>query len=185
MRYQIMPEKLDSFGRAPLILFAALRQFPKKMWMYEPAPDRWSIHTTILHLADTEATAYLCCRRYIAEQVGLDSQFDSARWAQTLGYCHQSTREALEIIRRLRKTTYRLLIALQESASVVTAEPSVQDAMSLDVWLEHHQCHMLHHIGQMRQNYESWFRTHPPRKPAHALRRSDTSSSAITRMAGV
>jgi hypothetical protein len=180
MRYQIRPEKLESFARAPAFLLNALRQFPKKMWLFEPAPSHWSIHKTILHLADTEACNYMCCRRYIAEQVSLDSQCDSARWAETLGYCHQSTREALEIIRLLRKTTYRLLITLQEAARVVTAESSVGGVMSLDDWLEHQECHILHHIGQMRQNYETWFRTHPPRKPASVLMRSNQIPRTIS-----
>jgi uncharacterized damage-inducible protein DinB len=180
MRYQIRPEKLESFGRAPAFLFNALRQFPKKMWLFEPAPSRWSIHKIILHLADTEVSTYMCCRRYIAEQGVLDSQFDSARWAEALGYCHQSTRDAIEIIRRLRKTTYRLLITLQE-ARVVTAESSVEGVMSLDDWLEHHECHILHHIGQMRQNYEIWLRTHPPRKPASVVRTSNLVLRTINR----
>ena len=42
------------------------------------------------------------------------SKFNAARWAGSLGYFHQSTREALEIIRRLRKMTHQLLIALPE-----------------------------------------------------------------------
>src|SRR5215469_12637844 len=48
MRYQIRHEKLESFGHAPAFLFNALRQFPKKMWLFEPAPDRWSIHSVWL-----------------------------------------------------------------------------------------------------------------------------------------
>src|SRR5215469_15185242 len=128
MPYKMQPEKLESFGRAPYCLVTALREFPKKMWQFEPAPDRWSIHKTILHLADSEASAYICCRRYIAEHGSLDLRFDSARWAETLGYCHQSTREALEIIRRLRKATYELLVTLQEGAK---ATGSIEAQLSL------------------------------------------------------
>jgi hypothetical protein len=179
MRYQIRPEKLDSFGRTPVILLAALRQFPKKMWLYEPSPDHWSIHKTILHLADAEANAYICCRRHIAEQGRLDSQFESARWRETLGYCDQSTREALEIIRRLRKMTYRLLIALQESARVITAEEPVEGTMSLDAWLELHEGHFIHLMGQMQQNYEIWLRTHPRRKSAPASKGLNVTPQAI------
>ncbi len=60
-------QKVESFGRAPALLSAALRQFPKKMWLYKPSADRWSIHEIILHLADSEASAYMHCRRFIAE----------------------------------------------------------------------------------------------------------------------
>jgi hypothetical protein len=179
MRYQVRPEKLEYFGRAPAFLFAVLRQFPKKMWLFEPAPDRWSIHQTILHLADSEASAYVCCRRYIAERGSLDLRFDSARWADSLGYCHQSTREALEIIRRLRKMTYQLLVALQHAARTSAAEHTMEAGLSLDDWLEHHERHILHHIAQMRENYGIWRRTHPPRKPASHSGRPNVASSTV------
>jgi hypothetical protein len=52
----MQPEKLASFGRAAYFLLTALRRFPKKMWLFEPA-NQWSIHKTILHLADSEASA--------------------------------------------------------------------------------------------------------------------------------
>lgn len=50
-------EKLESFGHAPALLSAALRQFPKKKWLYKISQDRWSIHETILYLADSGASA--------------------------------------------------------------------------------------------------------------------------------
>ena len=106
--------KLESFGHAPILLAGALRQFPKKMWLYKPSAEKWSIHETILHLADSEASGYVRCRRFIAEPGSAVLQFDAARWAGSLGYFHQSTREALEIIRRLRKMTYQLLASLPD-----------------------------------------------------------------------
>src|ERR1700752_746723 len=96
---------IESFGRAPGQLSVALRQFPKKMWLYKPSPERWSIHEIILHLADSEANSYVRCRRFIAEPGSAVFRIDAARWAGALGYFHQSTREALEIIRRLRRMT--------------------------------------------------------------------------------
>ena len=85
-------QKVESFGRAPALLSGALRQFPKKMWLYKPSADHWSIHEIILHLADSEASAYLHCRRFIAEPGSQVPEFDAARWASSLGYFHQSTR---------------------------------------------------------------------------------------------
>jgi len=166
MPYKMQPEKLESFGRAPYCLLTALRQFPKKMWLFEPAPNRWSIHKTILHLADSEAGAYICCRRYIAEQGSLDLRFDSARWAQMLGYSHQSTREALEIIRCLRKATYELLVTLQEGAKRNGHGEVPTSEVSLDDWLEHHERHIMHHIVQMKQNYDIWHRSASSQKSA-------------------
>src|SRR5579862_2033141 len=113
---------LESFGRAPALLSTALGQLPKKMWLYKPAHDRWSIHEIILHLADSEASSYVRCRHLIAEPERLVTEFDAERWAGSLGYFHQSTREALEVIRRLRKMTYQLLVALPEAVWSNTVE---------------------------------------------------------------
>src|ERR1700733_2968562 len=67
---------LESFGLAPALLSASLRQLPKKMWLYKPAPERWSIHEVILHLADSEASSYVRCRHLIAEPGVEVAEFD-------------------------------------------------------------------------------------------------------------
>jgi hypothetical protein len=38
--------------------------------------------------------------------------------------------------------------------------------MTLEDWVEYQERHIPHHIEQMKQNYEIWLQTHPPRKPA-------------------
>ena len=172
-------EKLESFGRAPALLSAALQQFPKKMWLFKTNPEKWSIHEVILHLADTEATAYICCRRLIAEPGLPVLSFDPALWAGTLGYFHQSTKEALEIIRRLRQMTHQLLKALPDSVWLHSAENSRDRKVGLERLLEIQERHIPHHIEQMRANYVAWLGQHPPRKPATLSRpRAGTSSAA-------
>jgi len=157
---------LESFGRAPALLSGVLRQLPKKMWLYKPSPERWSIHEIILHLADSEASSYVRCRHLIAEPGLAVVEFDPARWAGNLGYFHQSTREALEVIRRLRKMTYQLLVSIPESVWLHTAEFPKEGAISLESWIERQERHIPHHTEQMTSNYGAWIGTHPPRKPA-------------------
>lgn len=156
---------LESFGRAPVLLTAALRQLPKKMWLYKPAPERWSIHEIILHLADSEASSYICCRRLIAEPGRDLADFDAARWAGTLGYFHQSTREALEIIRRLRSMTYHLVAVVPAPIwSRVVATPG--GSITLEAWIQRQERHLPHHIEQMQENHDAWLLLHPQRRPA-------------------
>ncbi len=176
---------LESFGRAPALLSAALRQFPKKMWLHKPVEDRWSIHEIILHLADSEASAYVRCRRFIAEPGSPVLKMDGARWAGSLGYFHQSTREALEIIRRLRKMTYQLLITVPEPVWSNTVEHPRDGQITLQGWLELQERHIPHHIEQMKQNHAMWLKTHPPRKPATPSNRSTAPAHMITLSAGI
>jgi hypothetical protein len=174
---------LESFGRAPALLLTALSQLPKKMWLYKPSHDRWSIHEIILHLADSEASSYVRCRHLIAEPERLAAEFDPGRWAGSLGYFHQSTREALEVIRRLRKMTYQLLVAIPEPVWSHTVEHPEDGSISLEGWVERQERHIPQHIDQMRENYESWLKTHPPRKPASQPKAS-SSAQMISVAAG-
>ena len=159
-------QKLESFGRGPALLSAALRSFPKKMWLYRAPPERWSIHEIIHHLADSEASGYVQCRIFIAEPGSRALQPNAGRWASSLGYFHQSTREALELIRRLRKTTYQLLVNLPELAGSYSVENSDGTQTNLACWLDRQERHIPHHIEQMHQNFDYWFKAHPPRKAA-------------------
>jgi hypothetical protein len=157
---------LESFGRSPALLSTALREFPRKMWLYKPHTDRWSIHEIILHLADSEASAYILCRHFIAEPGIAPVEFDAERWAHSLGYCQQSTREALEIIRRLRRMTYQLLVTLPVPIWSHTIVHSKSGEIALEKWMELQEKHIPHHLTQMRQNYHLWLQSHPPRKSA-------------------
>jgi hypothetical protein len=169
-------QKLESFGRAPALLSAALRRFPKKMWLYRVSSERWSIHEIILHLVDSEANAYIECRRMIAEPGSRVLAYDPSMWAGSLGYFHQSTKEALEIIRRLRRMTYQVLAALPEGVWANGVELTERGAVSLDTWLEEQERYVPRYVEQMKEVHQMWARTHPPRKSAST---SGKNSSAI------
>jgi len=119
----------------------------------------------------TEASAYIFCRHFIAEPGIAPVEFDAARWADSLGYFHQSTREALEIIRRLRRMTYQLLITVPEPVWSHSIAHSKSGEISLEKWVELQEQHIPHHVAQMRENYLAWLERNPPRKsvaPPHS-----------------
>lgn len=156
MNYGIPRQQLESFGRGPALLTVALGEFPKRMWLFKPSAGIWSIHEIILHLADREAHCYIRCRRFIAEPGSSVAKFDSNSWACTLGYLHQSTREALKIVRHLRKMTYGLLQASPESVWEHTMEHETEGRLTLSEWIRLEAEHIPHHIRQMKRNYEKW-----------------------------
>src|ERR1700678_2724258 len=168
---------LESFGFGPNLLQAALRQFPKKMWCYQTSADRWSIHDIVIHLADSEASTYVRCRRIIAEPGSAILKFDGERWAKSLGYFNQSAREALDIIFYLRKATHKLLGGLPDhlwSNSVL--HPRVGQ-LPLKHCISIQERHISHRLDQMRENYNSWYKLHPPRKCASRLQAASENLS--------
>lgn len=167
------------FGRGPALLADTLRRCPKKMWLYRPIPSRWSIHEIILHLADSEAYSYICCRQFIAEPGSDVAEYDASVWAASLGYFHQSTREALVLVSRLRKMTHQILRFVPDSVWVHTTQVPKKGMMTLDQWLELQANHIPHHIEQIQKNFEDWSKTHRQRKPASRLIRTGSKEVAL------
>ena len=106
------------------------------------------------------------------------SEFDAAQWAGSLGYFHQSTREAIEIIRRLRKMTYQLAVALPPMVWARTVLHAQQGEITLEDWLQEQERHIPAYIDQIRLNYSLWLQTHPPRKAASRPLQLDVPSAS-------
>ena len=156
MTPQERKRKIRSYGKASAELKKALRKFPKRMWKYKPAPDRWSIHEIIIHLADSEANSFIRCCRFIAEPGKAVLGYDQDVWARELQYHRRSTEEALDLFKLLRIAAYNLIKSLPESTWTNTVEHSERGTMSFERWLEIYENHPHKHISQMGKNYEAW-----------------------------
>jgi hypothetical protein len=169
-----MPEdlrrELDSFGRGPSILQAALRRFPKKMWCYQPSADHGSIHDTVIHLADSEVSSYVQCRQCIANPESTELKFDGPRWARSLHYFEQSALGAIQVIFQLRKSTHSLLSSIPDHLWDNTVLDEALGSITLKRWLTVQERHIPGHIDQMRENYNAWVATHPFRRSARTQR---------------
>lgn len=151
-------EKIESFGRAHELLTNALSEFPKEMWKFKPAPERWSIHEIIIHLADAEANTFVRARVFLAEPGKTIMAYDQDKWARFMNYHDQDIDIALDLFRALRKSTYELIRRAPAAAwerSIVHPEVGV---MTMDRWLDIYEHHIPGHIDQMRNNYEAWRR---------------------------
>lgn len=185
MSLESRAQLMEVFGRGPVLLAEALRRCPRKMWLYRPSHDRWSIHEIILHLADSEAEGYIRCRQFIAEPGTAAQVYDAATWASSLGYFHQSTREALGLIMRLRRMTHRILLYIPETVWLHSVGHPKKGMLTLGEWLGLQARHIPHHIEQIRQNHVLWAQTHPPRKPAARASRVAVEEQALAPLAQV
>jgi len=149
-------QKLESYGSAYAVLAEAVQRFPREMWQFRPAPDRWTIHEILVHIADSEANSYVRCRRAIAEPGQAVMPYDEMRWAAELRYHDQSPEEALELFKWLRSKSYRLIQGLPELAWSNTIYHPENGTMTLEDWLEVYARHIPEHVAQMQANYEAW-----------------------------
>ena len=149
-------QQIESYGNAYARLVDALAQFPKEMWRFKPAPDDWSVHEIVAHIADSEANSYIRCRRFVAEPGQSVMAYDEKAWAAALHYHDQSTGEALELFKWLRLRSYNLIRSLPEAVWSNTIDHPENGVMTMDDWLDIYERHIPEHIQQMQTIYEAW-----------------------------
>jgi hypothetical protein len=150
--------KLETYANAYDELCAALTRFPRQMWQYRPAPDRWTIHEIILHITDSEANSFARCRRLIAEPGSTVMAYDEMVWARALDYHSQSPEDALELFRWLRANSYKLVATQPESVWTQTIEHPENGTMTMDDWLDTYARHVTDHVAQMEAVYADWLK---------------------------
>jgi len=148
--------KIESYGRAGEKLETALKALPQAAWHFRPAPEEWTIHEVVVHLADSEANSYVRARRLAAEPGSTVQGYDEMQWARALNYSEQSAEEAVELFKLLRRNTYHLIRRLPESAWANTVMHSESGPMTFDQWLDIYERHVREHIEQMQGMYAAW-----------------------------
>lgn len=148
--------RIESYGHAYATLMEGLKQFPREMWRFRPAPGEFTIHEIIVHIADSEANSYVRCRRFIAEPGSRVLGYDENQWARALHYHDQSPEDALELFQGLRRASYLLVRTLPESDWANTVEHSEAGVMTLDDWLDTYERHIPEHLAQMQGVHEAW-----------------------------
>lgn len=148
--------KIEHYSDAYNILTNALGHCPREMWRYKPSDSDWSIHEMVVHIADSEANSFVRCRIALAEPGKKVMAYDEVLWAKALRYHDQSTDDALDLFRALRRNTYKLISALPEHAWANTIDHPENGIMTLDDWLDVYARHISDHVAQMQANYEAW-----------------------------
>jgi len=149
-------QRIEDYGRGYDLLTDALAQIPREAWEFKPAPDQWSVHETIIHLADSEMVAVMRLRTLIAEPGGTIMAYDESKWAEALGYRKQNPDYALQLFKLLRQTTYPLLQAMPAHVYGHSLTHSEWDEpYTLEKWLVIYAEHVPEHIAQMRKTVEA------------------------------
>lgn len=157
MKIEERAQRIQEYGRGFDLLTDALTEIPREAWDFKPAPDQWSIHETLIHMADSEMVGVMRLHTLIAEPGSTVLPYNEGKWAEALGYRNQDVEDALQLFKLLRQTTHHLLQALpaQVFAHSVT-HPDWQEPYTVEKWLVIYARHVPEHIEQMRKTFEVW-----------------------------
>jgi len=150
-------QKIELYGQGFEMLVHILQDIPREMWQFKPAPNEWSVHEVIIHLADSESNAALRARKLIVEPGGTLMGYDQEQWATTLDYHAQDLEDALDVLRLARKTTYSLLKKQPDEVfEHIVIHPEYNEPYTFDNWLNIYSAHIPGHIEQIMNNYKIW-----------------------------
>ncbi len=149
-------DKLESYGNAYRQLLESIQNFPREMWQFKPAPEKWSIHEILIHIADSEASSFARARKIICESGSSVMAYDENLWAQKLNYHEQSIEDSLELFRLLRMMTFQIIKDLPEETWNNFIIHPENGKITLDDWLNVYEAHIPIHINQMRRNLNDW-----------------------------
>jgi hypothetical protein len=149
-------QKIEAFGNAYFQICDILRELPREMWGFKPSPEQWSVHEILIHMADSEANAYVRFRKAIAESGSSVVAYDQMAWATSLDYRTQNANDALELFRWLRATSYSIFRTLPESVWQNSIQHPEHGLMTLEQMVDTYVTHVEKHIAQMRRVFESW-----------------------------
>ena len=89
-------EKIELYGCGYDLLIDALKDIPREMWKFHPAPGEWSVHEVLVHLADSESNAALRARKLIVDMSGV-STIDSSGVGELVGCYTTATHKGAKV----------------------------------------------------------------------------------------
>ncbi len=144
--------KIEKYGNDYAELSAVMKTLTKEQINFKPAPDKWSAHEIIVHIADAEANSYVRMRKALAEPGTMIFAYDQDKWASTLNYAGSEYADYLELFRLLRKLTYEMVKNMSESDWEKQYNHSEYGLVGLDRWLDIYVAHISGHIAQIKRN---------------------------------
>lgn len=153
---QTRNDKISAFGNAHWEVVKTLQLIPREAWQFKPSANEWSIHQVLIHLADTEANAYVRFLKGVAETGGTLMVMDQEVWAENLHYHDQDPDLALELFRLLRLKTAQLIKQLPETVWSNQVNHPESGLITLDDWLTNYADHAFVHIRQIKRVYNQY-----------------------------
>lgn len=135
-----------------------LKQLPEDVLHFQPSSQDWSVSSIIVHLADSEVYGFIRAKKIIAESGSHVMVYNRQIWAASLFYDEMNHKDALELIRILRKNLYALLKRLPaEKWNYYIFHPET-GKITLKDWIQLYIDHIDIHIQQIHRNYYDWMK---------------------------
>lgn len=104
-----MEDIIQEYASGHAMLREAIEGLTEDELRYKPAPDQWSIHQIIIHVADSEMSSTSRLKTVLAEDEPTLISFDQDAWANNLGYDLLDREQYLQLFKLLRLSMQTIL----------------------------------------------------------------------------
>lgn len=143
---------LEAAEKSPKQVAAAVSGLPEKVLRYKPAPDKWSIHEILGHLADVEIVYAYRLRQMLADKKPVIAPMDQDDWARNLGHLESSPPELVALYGLNRHANLRILQRLKAPDFEKSAyHPETKENFSVAQLIERMATHGANHLEQIER----------------------------------
>jgi hypothetical protein len=149
-------ELLSRYNSGYDLLVSTLKQISAKAIYFKPKPDEWSISEIIVHLADSEAHGFIRAKKVIAESGGKVCVYNKQIWSDKLFYDKMDYKDALKLIRILRKNLFVVLELIEPEIWNNYIYHPESGKITLSEMIQLYVSHIDIHVHQINRNNHDW-----------------------------
>jgi uncharacterized damage-inducible protein DinB len=147
-----LKKHLEAVEKSPKQVAAAVSGLTEKELRYKPAPDKWSIHEILGHLADVEIVYAYRLRQMLADKKPVIAPMDQDDWARNLGHLETPPPELVALYGLNRHANLRILQRLKPGDLEKSAyHPETKQDFTVAQLIERMAAHGANHLEQIER----------------------------------
>ncbi|WP_417897751.1 DinB family protein [Bacillus haimaensis] len=146
-----MKELIEEYGQGYEMIRKSIEGLTEEGVRFKPAPDKWSIHQILIHIADSELVSTQRIKKVLAEEEPILFSVDQDAWANGLDYNQLDREQYLQLFKILRSSMLPILRSLlPEKGERVGVYPDA-GKFTVKQLLEYRVKHVQGHLSQIEQ----------------------------------
>ncbi|MCM3268073.1 DinB family protein [Paenibacillus elgii] len=147
---------IEEYRRGDELLREAVKGLMEEELRFKPAPDKWSIHEILIHLADSELVSTQRLKKVLAEDEPLLTSWEQDVWTKNLGYEKQDRDQYLLLFQMLRAHMQPVLVHLTADQSERVGVYEDGARFTFRQMLEYRVKHVRIHLAQIERVKEAY-----------------------------
>ncbi|MET3699611.1 DinB family protein [Bacillus oleivorans] len=151
-----MESLMKEYERGYEMLQNAIEGLTEEELHYKPAPDKWSIHQILIHVADSELVSITRMKKVLAEDEPLLFSVDQDAWANNLEYEQLDREQALQLFKLLRSSMQTIIAQLKAEQFERAGVYADAGRFTFKELLEFRVEHVRGHLAQIERVKEAY-----------------------------